>query len=328
MAGYDRRRASVPAVAGAFFLILAGSLLAEGRKSRWSFGILVENDVFALCDGGYTSGTKFILIPPVRASREESGRFVSFSLGQIISTPENIEDPGLITEDRPYAGVLYAEVGFHKLRQDSMESLEFLLGIAGPSSLAGGIQRSLHKAFGWTYPRGWKNQLGDEALAGCFYDRKWRFGAVSGSSGTQRDFIAHAGGGLSNLWTGLNGGLEFRIGRNLPGDFGPTMIAPAGNAASIHESRERQGPGEGRGGYYFFAALEAHAVARDLLFDGNTLRKSHKVDKLPLTGDIVLGGAFRHKNLKASFSYVCQTKRFTSHKLKPFLGNISLAWNF
>jgi len=108
MAGHDRRHASVTAVAGAILLAFAGSLRAEGRKSRWSFGVLVENDVFAVSDGGYTSGTKFILIPPVRASREESGRFVSFSLGQIISTPENIEDPGLITEDRPYAGVLYA----------------------------------------------------------------------------------------------------------------------------------------------------------------------------------------------------------------------------
>jgi lipid A 3-O-deacylase len=326
MAGPVSKRMPSPALAGAMIFLLAGAVLGhdgQDRKPRWSFGILFENDIFARSDGGYTNGAKFILVSPDRGAGTGAGKFVSFSLSQIISTPEDIKKTELLEDDRPYAGVLYAEIGFHTIRADSMDSFELLVGILGPDSMAGGIQRFLHRTFGWTYPRGWGNQLKDEALLGCFYDHKWKLGGPVSEAGRAWDLITHAGAGLSNLWTGLDGGLEFRIGRNLPGDFGASTISPSGNAGSILDA----GGGSSRG-YYFFASLDGHAVARDILFDGNTLRSGPRVKKLPFTADIALGGALRRGRFRAAFSYVYQTKRFKAEKLKPFFGALSLAWVF
>ena len=74
-----------------------------------------------------------------------------------------------------------------------------------------------------------------------------------------------------------------------------------------------------------FVAFEGYAVARDIFLDGNTFRRSHRVDKMPFTVDIAAGIAVRHGRLKANLAYVYQTKRFKGQELKPLLGSLNIA---
>jgi len=57
---------------------------------------------------------------------------VSFSIGQNIYTPEDLERSDLIQDDRPYAGITYLAIGFHSKNSHRMDSLELDLGIVGP----------------------------------------------------------------------------------------------------------------------------------------------------------------------------------------------------
>lgn len=344
-----RKQATLIGTAWAALFFLRCPAWTEDRKPAGTFGLFVENDVFAFSDGGYTNGVKLAWVSPGlgdgpgmgrvprwldRMSRTftpsrtpDRRRFVSIALGQSTFTPEDIVRKDLIQNDRPYAGYTYAALGFHCRTASSMESFEFDIGIVGPDSFAGEIQVFLHRVFNWTRPEGWDNQLKDELALGIAYDRKWK-ARPAGKAGGNWDLIAHAGGMASNVFTGASGGIEFRLGRRLPDDFGTTIIGPGSDSASLFEGRAPSLSGSGHSGFHVFAAFEGHAVARDIFLDGNTFRRSHRVDKLPFTADISTGIAFRHRRLKASLTYVYQTKRFKGQELKPFLGSLNFALVF
>lgn len=321
---------------------------AGDRKPKGVFALFIENDVFALSDGGYTSGIEIAWLSPALGpgrgpvpgwldawSRRltfspapGARRFVSVYGGQSIYTPEDITRKALVTDDRPYAGVFKAGLGIHLRRGNFMDSFRFEAGIVGPLSFAGDIQRFLHRAFGWTYPEGWEHQLKDEPFLAVAYDRRWKVRAAAASAGLDWELIGHAGGDFSNLFTGLGGGLEVRAGWKLPSDFGTSLLGPASGAGILFEDRAWPRSGPGHAGFYLFAGIEAHAVARDLLLDGNTFRSSHRVDKIPFTADITTGLALRHKRLKASMLYAYQTRRFRGQRLKPLIGSLNLALLF
>ncbi len=335
------------------FLISMGLLVpsiagAGDRKPKGVFALFVENDVFALSDGGYSNGVELAWLSPALGagggrvprwldalsrtpafSRNPGARrFVSVGIGQSMYTPEDITRRDLVANDRPYAGVFRADLGFHVRHGRSMDSFRFEAGIVGPHSFAGDFQMFLHRTFGWTYPEGWAHQLKDEVFLGVAYDRRWKVRAAAASSGPDWELIGHGGGSLSNLFTGLGGGLEIRAGWNLPSDFGTSLLGPASCPGALFEDPKWQRPGPDHAGFHVFAGLEVHAVARDLLLDGNTFRSSHRVDKLPLTADITAGLDLRHKRLKAGLLYAYQTRRFRGQNLKPVIGSLSLALLF
>lgn len=335
------------------FLISMGflipSILVAGYgKDPGTFALFVENDVFALSDGGYTNGVELDWLSPalgdgagrvprwldawsrkLALSRGPGARrFVSAYFGQSMYTPEDITRRDLVAGDRPYAGLFRVGLGFHVRRGRSMDSFRFEAGIVGPHSFAGDIQKFLHRTFGWTYPEGWAHQLKDEPFLGVAYDRRWKLRAAAASRGLDWEIIGHGGANLSNLFSGLGGGLEIRAGWNLPSDFGTSLLGAASSAGALFEDPKWLRPGSDHAGFHVFAGLEVHAVARDLLLDGNTFRSSYRVDKLPLTADITTGLALRHKRLKASMIYAYQTRRFRGQELKPFIGSLSLALLF
>jgi lipid A 3-O-deacylase len=332
-----------------FMLLMVPSLAGAGdRKPKGAFGLFIENDVFALSDGGYTNGVDLVWLSPVldggrgRAPRWADGlsrslarsfkpgarRFVSFSLAQRMYTPEDVTRSDLIEDDRPYAGVMTAGLGFHFRSGNSMDTLRFEAGIVGPHSYAGDIQKLLHRAFHWTFPEGWAHQLKDELVLGLEFDRRQRLRAASGAAGLDWELIGHLGGSLSNLLTCFGGGLEVRAGWNLPWDLGTSLLGPASDAAVLLVDPEPLPPRPVRLGFHVFIAVETRIVARDLLLDGNTFRTSHRVEKLPLTADLAAGLALKYKRLKACLSYTYQTQRFYGQHLRPVFGSLDLALLF
>ena len=80
------------------------------------------------------------------------GRFSrqsDFILGQSIFTPEDITNPNLIVNDRPYAGWLYFGIGLIKRHKSGsvwvFDTLELDLGIVGPQAYAQNVQTWWHK---------------------------------------------------------------------------------------------------------------------------------------------------------------------------------------
>lgn len=321
----------------------------EAKKSKPSgiFSFFLDNDVFAGTDRGYTNGIKFVWVSPglngdpgrhrlprwldflsrklPLVQAPGSQRFISFFAEQDIYTPNDIERSDVILWDRPYAGITSAGLGFHSAGLSSMDTVELRIGIVGPHSLAGDVQRFVHKVFGWSPANGWAHQLKDEAVLGFVYDHKWKAWQSKRPGGFGSDLIVHGGGELSNALTGAATGLELRAGWNIPKDFGTSRIQPGSDSSSLFEERDVRRSGKNRFGLHFFFALEGHGIVRDIFLEGNTWRKSHSVEKIPFRSDIALGFALRYKRLKLSYSYVYQTKQFLTQTKNSVYGSLQAA---
>ena len=150
------------------FALVTGLALPAAGSSQ---GIRVhtiteENDALAATDRNYTQGLQYSrmgdreALPQGHAplpkwagwifrkltlceesDREEGCYWVDsgFLLGQLMYTPENISDPNLIPDDRPYAGWLYAGPAIRLTNKTGSQShrLELNLGVTGPASRCG-----------------------------------------------------------------------------------------------------------------------------------------------------------------------------------------------
>jgi hypothetical protein len=318
------------------------------NEEHRTFSLYIENDVFAGDDGQYTNGVKLSwsryglselpedawlhkwLYPVIKgigfdkpASVEKA---LTFSIGQNIYTPEDIEKRELIEDDRPYAGITYAELGFHRRKFKYMHTLALMVGIVGPDSYAEDVQSKTHEWLNSNDPKGWDNQLENEPVLGLVYDYKNRlFNKDNGGLGS--DVILSAGSTVGNIRVCASTGLLARWGWNIPNDFGnfPIQSATCFNA-EVEESY--CGKQVRKFGLHLFISANAKAVAHDIFLDGNTWRDSHSVDKKPFVGTFMGGIGLNSKRFKAVLSYVYQTKAFDEQDDPQVYGSLNLSFRF
>jgi lipid A 3-O-deacylase len=317
--------------------VLGGSLLLTAfvqvgwAENRGAFSFFLENDVFALTDRYYTHGLKLTWISPDRLSSRfdsDAQRAFSLSFGQNIYTPADIEREDLIEDDRPYAGVSYFCLAFHRKIDQFMDTLEFMLGIVGPHSYAEQMQRFVHNLFKFTDPKGWEHQLKDELVFAAAFDRKWRILRLRERKKFGCDMIGHLGGSLGNLMTAVVAGCQFRIGWNLPLDFGTFLIRPGGESSTFFNGRPAHSVEHGRFGIHSYVYVAGHAVYRNIFLDGNTFQESHHVDKYPFVADIVIGIVMTFKRVKLSYAYVYRTKQFKTQSEPQIFGALNFSFAY
>jgi hypothetical protein len=248
---------------------------------------------------------------------------VGFVTGQNMYTPEDILDPNPIHNDRPYAGWLYVGALFQRHGQVSehmavMENFEINLGIVGPDSYADDTQRIIHQwRFPEDIPQGWGNQIHDEPGLVLKYARLWRW------SPTERvakyfDLLPRTGFELGNVNTFATAGASFRIGYNLPEDFGVQIID---SPASVNGVQSQHSSGFSA---YAFGGLDGRAVLQDIALDGNTFRQSASVDKYPFVSDIIWGFAVQPcRHLELSFTHVTRSAQFRGQQGKDIFGSLA-----
>ena len=311
--------------------------LAQSRKTKnfGTFSLYFENDIFAGTDRRFTEGFKLGWISKDLKNYRKNPwlkwlpfvnkpgfqHSISISLAQNIWTPNDIERSDLIEEDSPYAGYLYLAVGIYSISSRRMDTLEINLGIIGPHSYAEQLQKLIHSFYNGKRPSGWDNQLKDELALGVIYERKWKLLQVQSNSSFGFEFIPHLGGGLGNVYTYANTGMQIRLGWNLPRDFGTALIRPGGdyNLALRYS---------GQSGVHVFFAVDGKAVLRNIFLDGNSFRDSHRVDKKSFTADILLGVGMRFGRFNISYAYVLWTKRYETEPKAHIFGVINLSYSY
>ena len=253
-------------------------------------------------------------------------RHVEAILGQSIFTPEDIRRTDLISDDRPYAGWLYAGLALstERPRGDArmLDNFELDIGVIGPMSFAREVQTTWHELIGSPKPRGWDHQLKNEVGVLATYERKFPLPRID-LGGLEAELMPSAGVALGNVYTYGAAGMTLRLGDNVPYDYGPPRIRPGLQGSSFTPS----GP-EGGFGWYVFAGLEARAVARNIFLDGNTFRNSHSVDKRPLVGDLQAGFVLRFDWGSLAFTNVFRTKEFDGQREADEFGSINLSVRF
>lgn len=311
---------------------------------------MFENDLFGRTDQQYTNGIQFGWLSPDLNQFEQAGQLPQWSdalvealpwvnrpgalrnlglaLGQKMFTPEDIATRSLITDDRPYAGWLYAGIAFVSRTADRLDSMELQLGVVGPASFAEDIQNLVHDVRGISRAQGWDNQLANEPGLALIYERKIRWMERVSASGFGYDIMGHAGGAVGNVFTYLNGGIEIRAGWNIPADFGTTLISPGGdtNAPIAHDDPRLNS--KAPAGFHVFAATTGRLVVRDIFLDGNTFADSHSVDKEPVVADLIAGASLVMRRYKLSYAQVFRTQEFDGQRLNPNFGSLTLSMTF
>ena len=245
---------------------------------------------------------------------------LSFSIGQNIYTPTQIQTPAPDPTNRPYAAWLYGGVAFQRQEADQLQVIECELGVVGPAALGRQIQNGWHDIIGVAHAQGWSHQLHNEPGVNLTYDwrHRWLHSQESTSTrshGFDLDVIPRWGASLGNVHTYLDAGAMVRAGWRLPADFGPDLIRSA-SGGSVKTSGLS---------CFLFGTASGRAVARDIFLDGNTFESSPSVRKRPLVADFSAGLAVYLGDFHVAYTQNYRTREFYGQPQRDVFGSINLS---
>jgi hypothetical protein len=334
-----------PLLAVALAAALAPGCGIQGAR----LAVVEDNDVFNLGKGldddrDYTQGASAALTlsdadTPAWAKdfasaiplyADDSRVHLAFTLGQEVYTPEDLLDPALIPDDRPYAGWLWAGMAIQgrsldddpDRRRDRMDLLEFDLGVVGPASQGERVQNTWHReVLGIDEAQGWDNQIGNELGALLTWERRMRLVAGGVPDRMMWDAIPRLRARAGNIRVDATLGLDARVGWNLPRDFGPMAVDGTG----LQEGTDPPEPWLALSG-----GAAIRAVAHDITLDGNTWKDSHSVDRMPFVPESSAAVTVGWGPFSASFAQMWNRQEFDertrNHRWSRFL--FSWAWYF
>lgn len=324
-----------------FCLVLATNARADnsavGREVDHGSTVtfVLENDLFAGSDDGYTNGVRASYVSPeanIPLWVETLATLAPFfparghtrwtlAIGQSMFAPEELTIKSLQLNDRPYAGWLYGTVGIIADRGSTLDNLQFTVGMVGPASGAAETQRFVHEIVNSPIPQGWGNQLHNEPGIIVSYEHKWRNLLELTPFGMGIDFTPSLGGSVGNIYTHAASSLMFRVGYDLPSDYGPPIIRPNLPGSDFFAPSHSFG-------WYLFTGLEGRVVARNIFLDGNTFRDSHSVDKNLFVGGAQAGIAMTYENTRIAYTHILRTREFSGQPSNEQFGALTLSVRF
>ncbi len=305
------------------------------KDSRGIITAIVENDCFTGTDRGYTNGVRLSYTSPeeqipawidrrilhLPLLSPNGKKRVTVALGQSLFTPNDITLRDPPSDDRPYAGWLYSSFGVISDTDRSLDIMIVTLGIVGPAAQAEDTQRYVHNVVTANKPMGWSHQLHNELGINLTYERKWREIYESSPFGLGFDIIPHIGVNLGNVFTNASLGATFRLGNDLPNDYGPPRIRPGLPGSDFFI------PTKNISGY-LFAAIEGRLVARDIFLDGNSFRNSAGVEKENAVVSLQLGASITYGDIRLSYTHLFMTKEFKTQRQNTQFGGITASYRF
>jgi lipid A 3-O-deacylase len=313
----------------------ATSEIRPASDDKDILNVVLENDLFAGRDRGYTNGIRFGWLSSEKSVPEwardiadslpmladDGHKRISLAIGQSMYAPANLSSTLPVTGDRPYAAYLYGSVGMVSDTGKTLDNVVLSIGVVGPAALGEPIQKFVHRVIDSPEPMGWDNQLKNEPTIDLTYERKWRALYSISPFGLETDAVPHVGVSLGNVNTSASTGATFRLGFDLPSDYGPPRIRPSLPGSDFFV------PTEDLGGY-LFTAVEGRAVARNIFLDGNTFRSGPDVDKNTFVGSLQLGAAVTWGPSRLSYTHVLMTKEFETERRAPQFGAVTYSIRF
>ncbi len=326
-----RRRALLPAALLLFSLSAAAPALAA---EKGSYSLVFENDLFYRTDRDYTNGIELSWSPPRDAEAAhpsfltgmlpaifpQNDLRASYSLGQMMFTPEDTKTPNPPLTQRPYAGYLYGAVALTGTGDSTEDQLRLQLGMVGPASLAEDSQDLVHRIRGFALPQGWRTQLRDEPGLVLSYRHTRELAAFAPQEEKIFDVAANYGGAVGNVFDYAEAGAIARLGFNLPADSGPPQIDPARPGSRIYQPQADFGA-------YVFSGIQGRAIARNLFLDGNSFQSSRSVAKENFVGEVSVGGALAFRDFRLSFVHVFRSREYRTQQGFDQFGTLCLSVN-
>ncbi|MDD4604171.1 MAG: lipid A deacylase LpxR family protein [Bacteroidales bacterium] len=184
------------------------------------FRVGFDNDILDYTDRFYTNGIRLDWISKVLQMNPASHLMVPYwgagmnyygiSLVQNMYTPSTTKTGGILYGDRPYAAYLYLKSfkitndASHGFRQRS----ELDLGIIGPDSFGGWVQKSFHNTVpSNNEPLGWEYQIHNDLVLN--YSIIFEKGVIKKK---YLDLLLISSGTMGTLYTNMSGGFQLRTG--------------------------------------------------------------------------------------------------------------------
>lgn len=306
----------------------------EEEDDKGIFGVVIENDAFANTDRDYTNGIRFSWLSSeenMPSSIRKVANFlplasdgkkrISIAAGQNMYAPKDLTRRDLVVGDHPYGGWLYGSVGMVSDTGKTLDNVMLTLGVVGPLSLAEPTQKFVHHVVDSPQPMGWNNQIKNEMGVILTYERKWRGMYEFSPFGMGIDATPHIGVNLGNINTDASVGATFRLGYDLPADYGPPRIRPslAGSDFFI-PTKDISG--------YLFTSIGERAVARNIFLDGNTFQDSASVDKKNFVSSLQLGAVMTYGEARLSYTQVFMSKEYKTQQHASEFGVLTLSYRF
>jgi hypothetical protein len=329
-------------------MLLWSLILPSGAHATEAYdGVLtfsLENDTLTGSDNNYTNGIGFTwttanvanydadsfvakwtgfwdFLPLV--GRNGTRTYASWTVGQEMNTPDDIEDPTPPEDDQPYSGVLYLDSALYSRHDRWGHAWHLRLGVVGPASQADDVQEQFHEMIGDDKPRGWDYQLPNEAIVNVGFTTARLLKEGSGESAFSWKLVGLGDTGLGNYFTGVGLGLYGEVGWNLVDTLGRTDLRGGLNAVSTVDV----GPVEGWS-VAFFAGTGGYGVVHYLPLDGTVFHDSRSVDSEPFVGMGSFGLALRHGRFVLDFARTYYTDTFETELEGAEFGTLSVSWYF
>lgn len=320
------------------FLMALPSHAEEAASSPQGvyYSLSIENDLFANTDKRYTSGVRLSTLwaeerlPGIFRRNldlipffpEHGKKRFGLQIGQSMFTSDDITQKNPPENERPYAGWLYTTMEVSSDTGSRLDQFQITLGIVGRHSMAEQSQKTVHSIISSPKPRGWHTQLKTEPGLSLSYQRKWKAQReIVRLAGLGIDFSPYIGGSVGNIFTHVALGGIFRVGSELPQDYGPPLISPSMAGSNFFVPTNYFG-------WYLFAGVEGRAIGRNIFLDGNSFRSSRSVDKKYFVGDLMGGAVITFKKIRLAYTHVIRTREFRGQDGKDQYGAVTLTVRF
>lgn len=298
--------------------------------SQTHYGVAnLQNDLFVGRDGGgYTNG---IFLASVRASGRadvpldvpvllaplspllgvHSPSLVSFSAGQIIITPRDLNRTEPDPHDAPYVGGLALRAAQIETKDDRSDLVALSLGLIGPASGAEQTQKAIHRVIGADRPMGWDTQVSNRVLLAIERRAAWRFASAAQARPGEAsgDVVLQGGATLGNLKTLADASLLLRYGVALEQSFATTMPVTGSNSDAFLMGE----------GWFVFGGVSAEHMFRHIgIGESSRLRKS----KAAMT----VGVAYGWKDASLTFALKSVDPLIESSSRRQSYGSLTYAF--
>jgi hypothetical protein len=298
------------------YLLIVPSIILANEWELKNVMLTTENDADFRTDRDYTYGSKIAML-----YEREKNDYISFGIAHQMFTPEDFDKEGAdLTDQRPYAGYMYLDMGLHTIESHTLSSWNFQLGIVGPAAQMDKVQEIIHDIIGSPDPLGWEEQINNEVIVQINYEKRWLQKLDDTMS-----MVYYAGGNLGNASIKGVGGAVFQKVWNMPQTFAPRRIDYRGypdiplQGYSTYTTNHGFGVG---------AWVEGNIVGRDIFLDGNTFVDSISVDKEIFVAKGGFHLAYRYKNLSVTYFKTFSTKEFTTQTYYHNYGSLIFLYNF
>ncbi|WP_299013353.1 lipid A deacylase LpxR family protein [uncultured Photobacterium sp.] len=323
--------------AGIITLTILLSPTAQAYHSG-SISFSIDNDGIVGTDQNYTNGifleynssstTKLEVIAPssVRYIASllplDKATFKGWNvrLGQQMWTPEDIEQPLPIENERPYAGLLFLESGIYQYSPKLVDKYTAMIGVVGPNSFAEDGQKFIHGIIGSDEPIGWDYQIENQVVFNLGYQRHRLLSRNDAVGFEQYDLSTVGRINAGNFQSELAFGSIARWGNRLETNFGTTGFSPGRFVdISVLSASPK--------GYFLFAGIEGRYRFNDITVEGDRPDEvpDNRIEHIQATA--VLGGVFYQARWGVSLSFATSSREYKEDQHSTnSIGSLELFW--